>query len=67
MTISRLFNVVYLSSAWQDDTEMKKKENSINEMESAERWKIAYQIEAIRLNCSHKYCFSHAYVSAMIA
>lgn len=25
-----------------------------------ERWKIAYQIEAIRLNCSHKYCFSHA-------
>lgn len=37
------------------------------ENESAERWKIAYQIEAIRLNCSHKYCFSHAYISAMIA
>lgn len=35
--------------------------------ESAERWKIAYQIEAIRLNCSHKYCFSHAYIPAMIA
>lgn len=31
----------------------------------AERWEIAYQIEAIRLNCSHKYYFSHAY--AMIA
>lgn len=29
---------------------------------AAERWKIAYQIEAIRLNCSHKYCFSHALV-----
>ena len=37
------------------------------ENESAERWKIAYQIEAIRLNCSHKYCFSHAYIPAMIA
>lgn len=35
------------------------------QIKSAERWKIAYQIEAIRLNCSHKYCFSHAY--AMIA
>lgn len=31
----------------------------------AERWEIAYQIEAIRLNCCHKYYFSHAY--AMIA
>ena len=36
------------------------------ENESAERWKIAYQIEAIRLNCSHKYCFSHAYIRALM-
>lgn len=34
-----------------------------SQKKAAERWKIAYQIEAIRLNCSHKYCFSHASLS----
>lgn len=52
---------------YQVHSDTEKKSSNSSEMESAEGWKIAYQIEAIRLNCSHKYCFSHAYVSPMIA
>lgn len=57
------FNVVYLSSACKAEcAEIKKHTTRVTRgRKSAERWKIAYQIEAIRLNCSHKYCFSHAY------
>lgn len=43
-------------------TECRKSDEAAEcEIESAERWKIAYQIASIRLNCSHKYCFSHAH------